>query len=45
MAPELGVFGEDCEAMAVTSVEEWKDEMKTSGRLWDEQMGEAFRFK
>ena len=45
MASDLGVFGEDCEAMMVISVEERKDVMKTSGRLEDEQMGEAFRFK
>ena len=45
MAPELGIFGEDCEAMAVISVEERKDKMRTGGRLEDEQMGVAFRFK
>ena len=45
MASDLGVFGEDCEAMMVISVEERKDVMKTGGRLEDEQMGEAFRYK
>ena len=45
MASDLGVFGEDCEAMMVISVEERKDEMKTGGRIENEQMGEAFWFK
>ena len=45
MASDLGVFGEDCEAMMVISVEERKDEMKTGGRIENEQMGEAFRYK
>jgi hypothetical protein len=42
MALDLGVFGEDCEAMMVISVEERKDEMKTGGRLENEQIGDAF---
>ena len=45
MASDLGVFGEDCEAMMVISMEERKDEMKTGGRIENEQMGEAFRYK
>ena len=45
MTSDFGVFGEDCEAMMVISVEERKDVMKTGGRLEDEQMGEAFQFK
>ena len=45
MASNLGVFGEDCEATMVISVEERKDEMKNGGRLENEQMGEALWFK
>ena len=41
MASDLGVFGEDCEAMMVISVEERKDEMKNGGRHENEQMDEA----
>ena len=41
MASNLGVFGEDCEATMVISVEERKDEMKNGGRHENEQMDEA----
>ena len=45
MVPDLGVFGEDCEAMAVISVERRVDGMKSGGMLWNEEGGGAFRFK
>ena len=45
MGADLGVFGEVCESMGVISVEEWKNEEKTSGECWNEKKGEASRFK
>ena len=44
MVSDLGVFGEDCEAMVVISVEELVDEEKSAERLWNEGGG-AFQFK
>ena len=45
MVSDLGVFGEDCEAMVVISVEELVDEEKSAERLWNEEGGGTFRFK
>ena len=45
MAPDSDVFREDCEAMTVILVGERKDEMRTSGRLWNEHRGGVFWFK
>ena len=45
MVPNLGVFGEDCEAMVVISVEDTMDGMNSGERLWNEEEGGAFRFK
>ena len=45
MVPDLGVFGEDCEAMVVISEERRMDGMKSGVKLWNEEGGGAFRFK
>ena len=45
MVPDLGVFGEDCEAMVVISEERRMDKMKSGVKLWNEEGGGAFRFK
>ena len=42
MVPDLGVFGEDCEAMAVISEERRKNGMESGERLWNEKEGEPF---
>ena len=39
MDADLGVFGEVCESMGVISVEEWKNEEKSSGECWNEEEG------
>ena len=45
MVPDLGVFGEDCEAMAVISEERRMNGMESGERLWNEEGGGAFQFK
>jgi len=45
MVSDLGVFGEDCEAMVVISVEELVDEEKSAERLWNEEGRGGFWFK
>ena len=45
MVPDLGVFGEDCEAMAVISEERRMNGMESGEMLWNEEVGGAFRFK
>ena len=45
MVSDFGVFGEDCEAMAMILEKGTKLRMRSSGRLWNEEEGRAFRFK
>ena len=45
MVPDLGVFGEDCEAMTMISEARKVHGMGSGGRLWNEEGGGAFRFK
>ena len=45
MVSDFGVFGEDCEAMAVISEKGTKLRMRSGERLWNEEGGGAFRFK
>ena len=45
MVSDLGVFGEDCEAMVVISEERRMDGMKSGVKLWNEEGGGAFQFK
>ena len=45
MVSDLGVFGEDCEAMAMISEKGMKLGMRSGGRLWNEEKEGAFRFK
>ena len=45
MVSDFGVFGEDCEAMAVISEERRMDGMEFGEKFWNEEGGGAFRFK
>ena len=45
MVSDLGVFGEDWEAMAMISEKGTKLRMRSGERLWNEEGGGAFRFK
>ena len=45
LVSDFGVFGEDCEAMAMISEKGMKLGMKSGGRLWNEEEEGAFRFK
>ena len=45
MVSDLGVFGEDCEVMAVISVEDVMDGMNSRERLWNKEEEGAFQFK
>ena len=45
MVPNLGVFGEDCEAMAMILEERRIDGMKSGGMLWNKEGEGAFQFK
>ena len=44
MVPDLGVFGEDCEAMAVISEERRMDGMESGEKFWNKEGGGAFLF-
>jgi len=45
MDADLGVFGEGCASMGVISVEEWRNEENSGEECWNEEEGEASRFK
>ena len=45
MVLDFGVFGEDCEAMAMISEKGMMHRMGSGGRVWNEEGGGAFRFK
>ena len=45
MVSDFGVFGEDCEAMAMISEKGMMHRMGSGGRVWNEEGGGAFRFK
>ena len=45
MDADLGVLGEVCESIGVILVEEWKDKEESGEECWNEEEGEASRFK
>ena len=45
MVSDFGVFGEDCEAMAMMSEKGMMHRMGSGERLWSEEGGGAFWFK